>query len=103
MDDSSYGAKFGGAAEDGYKSQEAIKKLSRKMGRKAKERAICAKKTKMQTEWEEETRKPETTWRDQEVLEESKKTFGVYVQLKIGFNFPSLDFLIQFSNQLCIK
>jgi hypothetical protein len=57
----------------------------------------------MQTAREKEARKSEPTWRDQEVLEESKKTFGVYVWPDKGFDLPSLGFLIRFANLLCIK
>jgi hypothetical protein len=34
----------------------------------------------------------------EEVLEEFKKTFGVYVRPERGFDFPSLGFLIQYAN-----
>jgi hypothetical protein len=51
----------------------------------------------------EEWKKPEPTWRNQEIHKESKKTFGVHVRLEIGFNFPSFSFLMWFSNRLCIK
>jgi hypothetical protein len=51
----------------------------------------------------EERRKPELTWRNQEIHEESKKTFGVHVRQEIGFNFPSFSLLMWFSNRLCIE
>jgi hypothetical protein len=78
------------------------KKLSRifqgRWATKAKGMATYARRPRCKTPWEEKTRKLEPTRRDQEVLEESKKTTGVYVRIETGFHFPSFGFFIRFTN-----
>jgi hypothetical protein len=89
---------LGGALKDGHKAREAIKNLPRKMGRKRERKGDLCQKIEMQTALEEEPRKLELTWRYQEVLENPKKMFRVYVHPTIRFNFPSLGFLMRFAN-----
>jgi hypothetical protein len=85
------GSNSGGATGDDHEAQKDTKNQSRKMGG-SQRNGDLHQKNKTQIPWEGGTRKPKPTWRDQEVLKEYKKTFGVYGRPETRFSFPSLGF-----------